>query len=636
MKCYFLWSFLTLFNFSVFSQTEENRIQEKPLDLKVKQLKQKIESSKEGKRLKLLDSLSWLVNNKTKYSFDSIAKITIDYAYQLDSINMALRHTSNLMFYYANRASNAQAGVKVFEDFKTRNTNSKDYNLLGRLYTNAADSYYFSGKTNESLDIYNTAEKFSLKANDSISYALARSYKSGVYETTGDYATASKLLLETSQIFVRAKDTSNLLRTRNQLATLYTKIGFTEEAKKERDKTIAIARHRHDHLSLIPNLFNAALEQNFQGNQMARIHYLKEAYEHVMEPDYDLPNKPIIFYGLLNAYAVTDSLNKAKHFFDKIQNSFAKQTPIPNESHYRTALADYYIATKEFNKALDEGYWVLNYHKKTGNVWGKFHMDERLSKIYKALGNIEKSHTHYVDFVTVRDSINSVKRANALSYYQTLYETERQESEIQQQQAEIAQQESEIEILDEQNKIKQQWMLFGGISILAIFIFFYARYKQRLKLKVLENELLSSEIEHKQKDLKHLALDITNNKEWALTLSEQLEKIKASKGKKRSNELINLETEIKNKIWVDESTEDFHNKIETLSSSFYEKLRNNYPNLTKTEIRLCSLIRMKMDTKQIAILQNINPSSVKMSRNRLRKKLNLTPGEDLYAFLLSY
>ncbi|WP_298902556.1 hypothetical protein [uncultured Psychroserpens sp.] len=140
-----------------FAQTKSNDLTKESLDQKVNELKQKIESSKEGKRLKLLDSLSWLVNNKTKYSFDSIAKITIDYAYELDSINMALRHTSNLMFYYANRASNAQAGVKVFEDFKTKNTNSKDYDLLGRLYTNAADSYYFSGKTNESLTAFTVA-----------------------------------------------------------------------------------------------------------------------------------------------------------------------------------------------------------------------------------------------------------------------------------------------------------------------------------------------------------------------------------------------------------------------------------------------------------------------------------------------
>ena len=107
---------------------------------------------------------------------------------------------------------------------------------------------------------------------------------------------------------------------------------------------------------------------------------------------------------------MTDSLNKAKKYFDKIQNDFSKKSPIPFESNYRTALADYYIATKDYKEALAEGQWVLNKHKQSGNSWGIYHMDERLSKIYRALGDIQKSYKHYVDFVTLRDSVNSVKK----------------------------------------------------------------------------------------------------------------------------------------------------------------------------------------------------------------------------------
>ena len=77
-------------------------------------------------------------------------------------------------------------------------------------------------------------------------------------------------------------------------------------------------------------------------------------------------------------------------------------------------------------------------------------------------------------------------------------------------------------------------------------------------------------------------------------------------------------------------------KLDALSSSFYDKLNTQFEGLTKTEIRLCSLIKLELDSKQIASLQNINPSSVKKSRNRLRKKLNLSPGQDLDAFLRTF
>lgn len=197
----------------------------------------------------------------------------------------------------------------------------------------------------------------------------------------------------------------------------------------------------------------------------------------------------------------------------------------------------------------------------------------------------------------------------------------------------------EAKILEEAStrfwKLSTVMITVLGLAFTTIF-FILRRKREQVKLGKLQNEILQKEINYKKKDLKHLALDITNNKEWALILAKQLDNVKSATGKKRANELIKLESEIKNKIKVDETTEDFHNKIEVLSSSFYEKLKNDFPNLTKNDIRLCSLLRLNMDTKQIATLQNINPSSVKMNRNRLRKKLNLLPSNDLQEFLNNY
>lgn len=96
-----------------------------------------------------------------------------------------------------------------------------------------------------------------------------------------------------------------------------------------------------------------------------------------------------------------------------------------------------------------------------------------------------------------------------------------------------------------------------------------------------------------------------------------------------------LEKEIKNRIWVNNETDEFYQKIDAFSTAFYKKLTDQFKDLTKNEIRLCSLIKLNLDTKQIATLQNINPASVKMNRNRLRKKLNLEPEDDIYQFLQS-
>jgi signal transduction histidine kinase len=59
-----------------------------------------------------------------------------------------------------------------------------------------------------------------------------------------------------------------------------------------------------------------------------------------------------------------------------------------------------------------------------------------------------------------------VTKTNALAYYQTLYETEKRDATIQNQKAEIT-------LLDTQNKIKSQWLLLGGLGLIAVFSIVY-------------------------------------------------------------------------------------------------------------------------------------------------------------------
>jgi signal transduction histidine kinase len=96
---------------------------------------------------------------------------------------------------------------------------------------------------------------------------------------------------------------------------------------------------------------------------------------------------------------------------------------------------------------------------------------------------------------------NSLK--NQLVYYQTLYETEKRDLTIKNQQANIA-------LLDSKNKIKTQWLLFGGIGLLSIFGFVwiirsrnFARNKQKLQEKF-SQDILNTQEEERSRVAKEL------------------------------------------------------------------------------------------------------------------------------------
>lgn len=67
--------------------------------------------------------------------------------------------------------------------------------------------------------------------------------------------------------------------------------------------------------------------------------------------------------------------------------------------------------------------------------------------------------------------------------------------------------------------------------------------------------------------------------------------------------------------------------------SFIPTLSARFPALTNGDIRLACLTMAGMETKQIARMMNINPSSVTKNRHRLRARLALSPECDLTAFL---
>lgn len=200
---------------------------------------------------------------------------------------------------------------------------------------------------------------------------------------------------------------------------------------------------------------------------------------------------------------------------------------------------------------------------------------------------------------------------------------------------------------EKESKIKNQrlklWIIsISSISIFSFLAFLYFSRKQHLinaknkqKIAELQNEKLNSQIESKQRDLSDFAINLTQNQEWAKALATKLEHLKTTKGRERKKLFDAFEQDIQNKITFDVDTKDFYQRLDTLNDAFYSKLQNKFPDLSKTEKRLCSLIRLKIESYEIAALQNITLASLNTSRYRLRKKLNLDKDEDLNDFIQS-
>lgn len=147
-------------------------------------------------------------------------------------------------------------------------------------------------------------------------------------------------------------------------------------------------------------------------------------------------------------------------------------------------------------------------------------------------------------------------------------------------------------------------------------------------------DFLTNKLELKDKDLSELALVISRQKEMAKGLLTRMKSLK--KGGESPAEAFNqIVLELQIRIQDDEATHLVGENIETLTSEFFRRLHERFPDLTKSELELCSLTLMNYSTQSMALMRNVEVNSIRKSRQRMRKKMGLEPSVNLLLFLKS-
>jgi len=406
------------------------------LQNKTNELKHKINQTQRGFKLKLLDSLSNLTRYKSEFNYDSIVKATIDLSLNLDSINLATEHSADFIFFLANRAEKPKEAIKVFDHFKQHDLSTANLNTKALLFLNGADGYFFAGQTKESIPYYKQAGEYALKAKDSTLLGKSKIYASDAYADSGQFAEASIILGEAEAIFQKNRDTLNLMTTRNSRANLYSRIGFFKEAEQVRNELIELAINRKDYRILQSTYYNMAIDNRKTDSKEDRILNLKSALKYAELGGYDSYQIRILI-SLLEAYSVNNRLDKAKDIIYTIKEHplLPKDGGLDNY-HYIEAQANYELALGNNVRALELGKTLLKLDSK--NSFGNgMEIHKLLAKTYENVKNQKTSYTHFKIYSKIRDSINDIQNTRSLTYYQTLYETEKRDATIESQESKI-------------------------------------------------------------------------------------------------------------------------------------------------------------------------------------------------------
>ena len=148
------------------------------------------------------------------------------------------------------------------------------------------------------------------------------------------------------------------------------------------------------------------------------------------------------------------------------------------------------------------------------------------------------------------------------------------------------------------------------------------------------NERLEKEVKKKNRELAANALQIVKMKDFLKEIETELEGIeKAASNTSLAQTLAALKLKIARHTRDESDWLQFEEHFDLIHSNFFHKLRQNFPQLSIPELKLCAYLKMELTNKEIARLLNLSVRGVETRRYRLNKKLNIGKEQKLVDFL---
>jgi len=205
--------------------------------------------------------------------------------------------------------------------------------------------------------------------------------------------------------------------------------------------------------------------------------------------------------------------------------------------------------------------------------------------------------------------------------------------------------ESSIKVIIEPPFWKTIWFrifmfLLAAALTIGGFLFVFYRQKEAYNREMmkaeseilqLKNEKLETEIEIKNSKLMFSSVQMAHKKEILTNIKEEMAQTKDDP-KKLRQVLRMLDKELEGEDYWKE----FNLYFDKVDKQFLKSIKKQNPKLTQNDMRLCSLIRLNLSTKEIASLLNVSVRGVEQSRYRLKKRLDLDSSQDLVKYISDF
>lgn len=440
-----------------------------------------------AERMVALDSLLSRTFTADKDAFIAYSIQYINLAQEVDSIEDAARKAMNLQYPLTTYANDPLSAITIINSVLARKYKIRDSLLLGGLYIKR-------GKANTKVDFKKSISDYDMalknfSTTDSLNIADTYLFRGQAYSNLGRFVLAGEDFTQAYKIYESKKEYDYMVYAQQGIISMFSMNGFYEKAKMERDALIGKMKSLGLNRFLANEYYNQALDYKKMGERDQEFKSLLMAEKVFDRNQSDLSTYIGIHSRLIEYYCEHQQLKEAEKHLALIENLNFDLGGNPLAAlNFLGGKAKLLQTQGKHEEALDLAIDKLEIAKKIGLEDEIMSSYSFLSELYYAMGDYKKSVENNHAANAIKDSIYNRSTANALAYYQTLYETEKKEKEL-------VEKSTSISLLEKDNEGFKKAMIFGGIAILLGFgLILLFRNQRHLRSHKILQEKFSQEL----------------------------------------------------------------------------------------------------------------------------------------------
>ncbi len=448
------------------------------------------------------------------------------------------------------------------------------------------------------------------------------------YNRCSNHKDNERLLSIADSILVAKPNHGRKAHLFNIKSIIYKQFGMYDKAMEILDSSIAINKRLKKYTALSFNYMNKGNIYYVQRDFNTAHKYYTKGFET------DFENKPLR-YRLRNSISIAAALQMkldSKGAMKIYNNVLQHRDKLPNEE-IRAIYYNMYCINRELNKVgkaityLDSTIIEAKKTRDYRNLTIAYHLR---SSEYGLVKNYQKAYRDGKMAYKYKDSMNKEDQLKTISHIEKNNQLLAIESE-----SEKTRTIKNALILDYNRKFII-WIILSVVILLIISTILIYKNKLLKRKNILFTKAVGriksyhKRTESDKKELNNITTinDALKNdlsrilfiQQESLTLYKNI-MTQLSKEKRLLHDTKAIESSIINICNLIKDSDVVSSNINTREVDIKNKIKQRFPDLTRSEIKLCVLIRLQFSTKEISNYTNTAVRSVEVAKYRLRKKL---------------